>query len=309
VSGREEIVRTNGLCVRFGNRVALDGVTMRAARGAIVGLVGPNGAGKTTLLRVLATALVPSAGSALVAGFDPARRPREVRRRVGYLPDFMGLYQDMRVDEYLGFFADAYGLDAGRRRAFIARALEMTGLEDRAGAFIDELSLGMRSRVAFARALAGDPELLLLDEPLSGLDPFAKSDFVATLRKLRDQGTSALVSSHQLADLERLCDDVVLMDRGRVVGAGLAEVDRRPRYVIALAAAESADGLRSLACVARVEALPGRPGAFEVELTEGAAPAAALREIVLAGLDVAVWKPRETNLEDRLRRAVEEEAR
>jgi ABC-2 type transport system ATP-binding protein len=309
VNEREEIVRADDLCVRFGSRAALDGVTMRVLRGEIMGLVGPNGAGKTTLLRVLATALVPSSGRALVVGFDPARKPREVRRRVGYLPDFMGLYQDMRVDEYLRFFADAYGLDAGKRRAYVDRALRMTGLADRAGSFIEELSLGMRSRVAFARALAGDPALLLLDEPLSGLDPFARTGFIETLRGLRAEGTSVLVSSHQLADLERLCDGVVLMDRGRVVGAEQAEDDRRPSYELVLPAADGAAAgrLRAIAGVARVAALANRTAAFEVEIAEGVEPAATLRAIVLAGMDVSVWKPRETSLEDRLRRAVDKE--
>jgi len=307
VNGREEIVRADGLCVRFGSRMALDGLTMRVPRGAIVGLVGPNGAGKTTLLRVLATALVPSSGSAIVAGFDPVRRPREVRRRVGYLPDFMGLYQDMRVDEYLRFFADAYGLDAERRRAYVDRALRMTGLADRAGSFIEELSLGMRSRVAFARALAGDPELLLLDEPLSGLDPFARTDFIETLRGLGAEGKSVLVSSHQLADLERACDGVILMDRGRAVETGTAEADRGARYELVASGAGdgAAERLRAIEGVARVEALPRRADTFEVELAPGAEPADALRAIVLSGVGVSVWKPRESSLEDRLRRAVD----
>jgi len=309
VSEREDIVRADELCVRFGSRTALDRLTMRVPQGAIIGLVGPNGAGKTTLLRVLATALVPSSGSALVAGFDPVRRPREVRRRVGYLPDFMGLYQDMRVDEYLRFFADAYGLDAEKRRAYVDRALRMTGLADRAGSFIEELSLGMRSRVAFARALAGDPELLLLDEPLSGLDPFARTDFIETLRGLCAEGKSVLVSSHQLADLERACDSVVLMDRGRVVETGQQEPDRGALYELVASGAggDTAERLRAIAGVARAEALPRRADAFEVELAAGTEPPAALRAIVLAGADVSVWKPRETSLEDRLRRAVEEE--
>jgi ABC-2 type transport system ATP-binding protein len=282
---------------------------MSVSRGAIIGLVGPNGAGKTTLLRVLATALVPSTGRALVVGFDPVRKPREVRRRVGYLPDFMGLYQDMRVDEYLRFFADAYGLDAEKRRAYVDRALRMTGLADRAGSFIEELSLGMRSRVAFARALAGDPDLLLLDEPLSGLDPFARTGFIETLQGLRDEGKSVLVSSHQLADLERLCDGVVLMDRGRVVETGQPEADRSPGYELVLSGADgdTAERLRAIAGVAQVVTLPRRAAAFEVEISEGVEPAATLRAIVLAGMDVTVWKPRETSLEDRLRRAVDKE--
>jgi ABC-2 type transport system ATP-binding protein len=306
VSGGEGIVRTEGLGVRFGGQAALDSVTVSVPRGVITGLVGPNGAGKTTLLRVLATALVPSSGRALVAGYDPVRRPSEVRRRIGYLPDFMGLYQDMRVDEYLGFFAAAYGLDDGRRRAFVDRALALTGLATRAGSFIDELSLGMRAKVAFVRTLAGDPELLLLDEPLSGLDPFARADLVETLRGLRAEGKSVLISSHQLGDLERLCDGAVFMDRGRIVDGGSAEPDR-PRYELVLAGGGAAGRLAGIRGVAQAGELAGRAGAFELALEGGVEPAAVLREIVAAGLDVVVWKPCARSFEHRLRMAVEKE--
>jgi len=304
----KEIARTEGLGVRFGGQTALDSVTMSVPRGAITGLVGPNGAGKTTLLRVLATALVPSSGRALVVGYDPVRRPREVRRRVGYLPDFMGLYQDMRVDEYLGFFADAYGLDDQRRRAFIDRALGLAGLADRAGSFIDELSLGMRSRIAFVRGLAGDPDLLLLDEPLSGLDPFARADFIETLRRLREEGKSVLVSSHQLGDLERLCDGAVFMDRGRVVDGGEVEADLGARYELVLSGGGAAVGrLQEVRGVAQARERSGRTAAYDLVLEGGVGPAEVLREIVLAGLEVTEWRPCEESLEDRLRRAVERE--
>jgi ABC-2 type transport system ATP-binding protein len=307
VSEPEEILYVEELRVRFGGRAALDGVSMRVPKGAITGLVGPNGAGKTTLIRVLATALLPTSGRVLIAGFDPAREPLAVRRSIGYLPDFMGLYQDMRVVEYLGFFADAYGLDREARRAFVARALRLARLEDRAEAFIEELSLGMRSRVAFARTLAGDPSLLLLDEPLSGLDPFAKADFVEVLKQLRAEGKSVLISSHQLADLERLCDTVVFMDRGRAIEEdGLADASRRAAYELGLSGVDDrfAERLSALPCLARVTSIADVRDAFSVELAEETTPPAALRAIVLAGFDVAWWRPLEASLETRLRRAV-----
>lgn len=304
------IVSTDGIGVRFGGIAALDGVTMVVERAKICGLVGPNGAGKTTLLRVLATALVPTSGRALVDGFDPVRRPREVRRRIGYLPDFMGLYQDMRVDEYFYFFADAHGMSSSKRRAFVERALALTGLVDRAGSFIEELSLGMRAKVAFARALAGDPALLLLDEPLSGFDPLARSDFIETLLTLRDEGTSILISSHQLEDLERLCDSVVFMNGGRIVGAGREQDAPALCYELVLGGeGGSLDELLEAEGVAGARTLSRDEHAFEVDLTEGAAPAQVLRAMVLAGFEVMVWKPRGGGLEDRLRRAVDREGR
>jgi len=149
----------------------LDGFSLQVEEGELFGLVGPNGAGKTTLIKILATLLRPDRGAARVAGLDVTKHPQEVKRAVGYMPDQPGLYQDMRVREFLEFFADAFRLPRERRRKAVAQGLERSGLTTRAHAFVEELSLGMKQRLLLARTLLHDPRVLLLDEPATGLDP------------------------------------------------------------------------------------------------------------------------------------------
>jgi ABC-2 type transport system ATP-binding protein len=305
-SRREAVAGAVDLTMRFGSTTALDRVAFDLSAGEVVGLVGPNGAGKTTLLRVLATLLVPSAGRAEVLGFDVVRRPLEVRRRIGFLPDFAGLYQDMRVTEYLRFFADANGLDREHRTRFVEQALRTSQLEERAADFIEQLSRGMRSKLAFAATLAGDPPLLLLDEPLSGLDPLARGALRDTLSGLRDDRRAILISSHMLSDLELLCDRVLLIDRGRLVEEAGDEPDRIATYELELAAVddvaiEQLEGIVEVVSAARST----RPGTVTLDIEPASAAPEVLRAIVALGLEVLAWKPSGASLEDRFRRAVD----
>jgi len=294
------------LTVRFGATTALDRVAFDLAPGEVVGLVGPNGAGKTTLLRVLATLLAPSGGRAEVMGFDVARRPVEVRRRIGYLPDFAGLYQDMRVVEYLRFFAAANGLDRAAGARFVERALRTSQLAERADDFIEQLSRGMRGKLAFAATLAGDPPLLLLDEPLSGLDPLARGSMRDTLAGLRGERRTVLVSSHMLSDLELLCDRVLLIDRGRLVEEPAGEDAGPVSYELALVGADADADARVAAIEDVLSATPGtRPGSLAILVSSAGAAPGVLRAIVALGLNVALWKPAGASLEDRFRRAVD----
>jgi ABC-2 type transport system ATP-binding protein len=300
---REAAAAVVNLTVRFGTTTALDRVAFELTPGEVVGLVGPNGAGKTTLLRVLATLLVPTGGRAEVLGFDVMRRPLEVRRRIGYLPDFAGLYQDMRVSEYLRFFADANGLDRDARRDFVERALETSQLAERAGDYIEQLSRGMRGKLAFAATLAGDPPLLLLDEPLSGLDPLARGALRDTLSALRDERRTILISSHMLADLELLCDRVLLIDRGHLVEEAPEET---VIYELELAGAAQDVEQRLAGIDAVLSVEPGaRPGALMIAIDNRAAAPRVLAAVVDLGLEVVVWKPSGGSLEDRFRRAVD----
>jgi ABC-2 type transport system ATP-binding protein len=294
--------------VRFGSFTALDRVSFDVMPGEAVGLVGPNGAGKTTLLRVLATLLRPDGGRAEVAGHDVARQPRPVRHAIGYLPDFVGLYQDMRVVEYLRFFGDANGLGREAREEFVERALRMSGLADRAGDFIDQLSRGMRGKLAFVGVLAGDPPLLLLDEPLSGLDPLARTALRETLVGLRERDRSILISSHMLADLERFCDRILFIDRGQLVDEPTADPAALRQYQLVLAAADPADAerLRGIDGVQNVDVSTGGADAgLVLELAEDATAPAVLAAIVAGGFQVELWAPLGRSLEDRFRRAVE----
>jgi len=299
------VVLAESLGMRFNGFAALDRVSFTVPPGSITGLVGPNGAGKTTLIRILATLLEPTSGRAFVAGHDVARNPSRVRGLIGYLPDFPGLYQDMRVDEYLRFFADAHALGPADRRAFVDRALELSGLGERAKSFIEELSRGMRSKLSFVRALAGNPPLLLLDEPLSNLDPVARSDMLEIMGRVKGEGKSVLVSSHILSDLEKVCDRVLFIHGGRMIQERAGEEPAGEAYFIRLSnPVEEVHGFL-LKVEGIVHAEPAGDGrGHVVRLREGADPADVLRAAVEAGGGVLEWKPVTVTLEERLVRAV-----
>ena len=224
------IVRTEGLVKRYDGTVAVAGLDLAVEEGEIFGLVGPNGAGKTTILRILATLLAPSAGEAEIAGVSVRRNPNAVRRVVGFMPDVFGVYDDMKVWEYLDFFARCYGLPAARRRQMIGDLLDLVDLGDKRDSYVQGLSRGMQQRLCLAHTLVHDPQVLLLDEPASGLDPRARVELRELLRELRSLGKTILISSHILPELEELCTSVAIVDRGQVLAQGkVAEIERRLR--------------------------------------------------------------------------------
>jgi ABC-2 type transport system ATP-binding protein len=224
------IVRATGLVKRFDRTLAVAGLDLDIAQGEIFGLVGPNGAGKTTTLGILATLLVPDAGDAEIAGASVRTAPNEARRVLGFMPDSFGVYDDMKVWEYLDFFARCYGIPADRRRRMIGDLLELVDLGPKRETYVHGLSRGMQQRLCLAHALVHDPLVLLLDEPASGLDPRARVELRELLRELRAMGKTILVSSHILPELEELCTQVAIIDRGRVLAHGrVADIERRLR--------------------------------------------------------------------------------
>jgi ABC-type multidrug transport system, ATPase component len=226
-----EIVRTQGLVKRYDGTLAVAGVDLSVDRGEIFGIVGPNGAGKTTTLRMLATLLRPSAGTAEIDGWSVTRNPDEVRRVLGFMPDVFGVYDDMKVWEYLDFFARCYGLPAAGRRRMIGDLLELVDLADKRDDYVQTLSRGMEQRLCLAHALVHDPQVLLLDEPASGLDPRARVELRELLRELRSIGKTILISSHILPELEELCTSVAIIDRGLVLAQGrVSDIERRLRF-------------------------------------------------------------------------------
>jgi ABC-2 type transport system ATP-binding protein len=216
-------VQLQGLAKHYGDTVAVAGMDLEIATGEIFGLVGPNGAGKTTTLRMLATVIEPSAGVARVCGLDVSRRPNTVRRIIGYMPDTFGVYDDMRVSEYLDFFASIYVIPPVRRRAIVADLLELVELTSKRDAYVHTLSRGMQQRLCLAHALVHDPRVLLLDEPASGLDPRARAELRELLRELRSLGKTIVISSHILPELEEVCTGVAIIDRGRVLASGTVD--------------------------------------------------------------------------------------
>ncbi len=224
------IVASSGLVKRYDRTLAVAGLDLDVAEGEIFGLVGPNGAGKTTTLRILATLLVPDGGDAWIAGHSVRRNPNDVRRVLGFMPDSFGVYDDMKVWEYLDFFARCYGIPADRRRRMIGDLLDLVDLGPKRDTYVQGLSRGMQQRLCLAHALVHDPKVLLLDEPASGLDPRARVELRELLRELRALGKTILVSSHILPELEELCTSVAIIDRGQVLAQGrVADIERRLR--------------------------------------------------------------------------------
>ncbi len=199
---------------------AVRGVSFTVENGAIHGFVGPNGAGKTTTLKILATLLRPQRGSVRVFGLDVVADYKNVRRKIGFMPDHFSLYRQMTVQEYLDFFAAAYGMNLLERTRVVGDVLALTDMEGRRNDLIKGLSRGMQQRVGLARVLVHDPTLLLLDEPASGLDPRARIELMDILRELQRMGKTIFISSHILSELAQLCDSVTILDRGLVRYSG-----------------------------------------------------------------------------------------
>src|SRR5262245_59383436 len=213
-------VQTFGLTRMYGNIAALQGLDLTVLKGDLFGFIGSNGAGKTTTLRILATFLTPSGGSAQILGRDVVRDADAVRHLIGYMPDFFGVYKDMEVTEYLDFFGACYKIPAAQREKTVADVLELVGLSEKKGALIGALSRGMQQRLGLARVLIHDPQLLLLDEPASGLDPRARIEMMAILQELQRMGKTIIISSHILSELQTLCNRVAIIERGKLIYAG-----------------------------------------------------------------------------------------
>jgi ABC-2 type transport system ATP-binding protein len=213
-------VETLGLTRRYGKLLAVDGIDLQVPAGALYGLIGPNGAGKTTTLRMLAGLLEPTEGEIVIAGQVANHDWRMLRRQIGYMPDFFGVYEDMLVWEYLDFFGRCHNLPAARRQQVIDELLELVDLTGKREAYVQTLSRGMRQRLCLAHALVHDPQVLLLDEPASGLDPRARVEMRELLRELGSMGKTVIVSSHILSELAELCDSVGIIEKGRLVASG-----------------------------------------------------------------------------------------
>jgi ABC-2 type transport system ATP-binding protein len=210
------MISARRLTRRFGNFVAVDGVTLEVSRGEIFGLLGPNGAGKTTLMRMLIGLLAPSAGSGVVAGLDIATETEAIKDHIGYMAQLFCLYNDLTIAENLEFFGGLHGLDGAALRARRDWALRMAGLIGSEGRIVGDLSLGLKQRVALASAVLHDPPVLVLDEPTSGIDPVSRRAFWALLRDVARQGKTIVISTHHVEEAES-CDRIALMSGGRVI--------------------------------------------------------------------------------------------
>lgn len=213
-------IETQHLTRKYGKLTAVEDLNLRVPAGAIFGLIGPNGAGKTTSLRMLAGLLEPTSGEIIINGMAANHDWRELRRQIGYMPDFFGVYEDMLVWEYLDFFARCYDLPQKQGQQVVNELLELVDLTDKREKYVQTLSRGMRQRLCLAHALVHDPQVLLLDEPASGLDPRARVEMRELLRELGSMGKTILVSSHILTELGEMCDSIGIIESGHLVASG-----------------------------------------------------------------------------------------
>ena len=307
------MIAVEQLTKRYGSMVALDRVTFEVPKGEIFGFVGPNGAGKTTTLRILAALLQPTTGRAFVDGVDVDAHPDAIHQRLGYMPDFFGVYDQLTVTEYLDFYAACYRQPRSRRRKIVQDLLELVGLTDRAHQSVDTLSRGLKQRLCLARALVHDPAVLLLDEPASGLDPRARVEMREILRELQRMGKTIVISSHILPELTELCSMIGIIDHGRMRATGpVQEVvgrlasGRRLRIRVLGKREEALTALRAMSAVHHVDEING-----ELDAHYGGderAAAEILQRLVAAGIAVSSFTQTDGGLEGAFLHATEEEA-
>jgi ABC-2 type transport system ATP-binding protein len=293
-------LQLDGVSKSYGSVRAVDGLSVAVPRGAIYGLLGPNGAGKTTTIRMIMRITLPDAGRLTLAGTPITD---EVRERIGYLPEERGLYRKMKTLEHLAFLAEVRGLSRPEARRRARAWLERLGLADKAGAKVEELSKGMQQKVQFAGAVIHDPELVILDEPFTGLDPIATRELKDDIQAMRGRGRTVMFSTHVLSQAEELCDAICLINRGRVVLSGsLAEVRaRHARHALRLVARTDAAVLAQVPGVAGARA---DNGGWVVELADGSSAATVIRALA-ARIEVEAVEPLVDSLEDIFVRSVE----
>lgn len=296
------MIQTDDLTKAYGDLKAINSLKLDLDEGDLFGFIGPNGSGKTTTMRILATLLQPSWGEATVCGYSIYTHPKEIRRLIGYMPDFFGVYDDMKVIEYLEFFAAAYRIKGAARRKKCNEMLELVDLGYKRDAFVTSLSRGMTQRLGLARVLLHDPQVLLLDEPASGLDPRARIEIRGLLKELRKLGKTIMVSSHILPELADICNKVGIIERGELlVSAEVAEVMRQVREcpVLAIEIVGDQDAAAKL--------LEGHDAVDKVEPRDGqlfATLAAGIEDysdlptlLIQAGFKIKTFKEDEINLE------------
>jgi ABC-2 type transport system ATP-binding protein len=293
----------DGFTKAYDDFVAVDNLSFEIRQGDIFGFIGPNGAGKTTTIRFLSTLLTPTRGSAVINGFDVVRQPEKVKRSIGYMPDDYGVYDGMRVWEFLDFFGAAYAIPRKKRRTVINDILILLDLQYKRDSMVNSLSRGMRQRLCLAKTLVHDPPVLILDEPASGLDPRARIEIKELLKELRDMGKTILISSHILSELADCCNTVGILERGKLLAAGnvhdiMAEL--REAVAVEMEVLEGAEiAERILLENGFVRDLVASERTFTFEFTGRTFDLAELHnQLHCAGVKILWFKELETSLED-----------
>jgi ABC-2 type transport system ATP-binding protein len=306
------VITAENLTKVYGKRTALDHVSFEVPEGEIFGFVGPNGAGKTTTLRILAGLLEPTSGHASIGGADVARQPNQVHSRIGYMPDFFGVYDQLTVGEYLDFYAACYRQSKQRRGKIVNELLVLVGLTERRDQLVDTLSRGLKQRLCLARALVHDPVVLLLDEPASGLDPRARVEMREILKELRGMGKTIIISSHILPELTDLCTMIGIIDHGRMRATGPVQevirrlsADRRLRITIIGDKEPAVAILKPMSAVHQVDIANGT-----IEATfegDDATAADILQALTAGGIKVSAFSQVDGGLEEAFMRATSED--
>lgn len=295
------MIHTKALTRRFGSLMAVKDVALDVPAGTIFGFIGPNGAGKTTTLRMLATLLRPSSGNISIDGINAAENPSDVRRRIGYLSDSFGLYDDLRVWEYLDYYFGAYHIESSFDN--LDAVLDLVQLTHKRDAMVGALSRGMRQRLGIARMLVYEPKIILLDEPANGLDPISRIALRDLLKTLRGRGTTIIVSSHILTELSDMCDTVGIMELGRLIVCGsiekiLAETRTHIHLVLQVLGAPE-DAVKVLEPLAGVTGIKIENGKIEMGFTGTREELPALhKKLVESNVPVVAFFPKAENLED-----------
>jgi ABC-2 type transport system ATP-binding protein len=302
-------VETRHLTKMYGKVTAVSDLNLIVPKGSLFGLIGPNGAGKTTTLRMLAGLLPASQGDILINEQSIRQGSYDLKRQIGYMPDFFGVYDDLLVWEYLDFFARCYDIPAQRRKQVVQELIELVELTEKRDSYVHNLSLGMRQRLCLAHALVHDPEVLLLDEPASGMDPRARVEMRELLKELSAMGKTIILSSHILLELAEMCDSIGIIEKGRLVTSGLLENIRsrlqsgRKLQMRVLPGYEQTaqDALKNIAGVQEVNFVPenGGPASIEIDfLGDTASVASLLETLILEKIRVVSFSETATDLED-----------
>ncbi len=296
------MIETSDLTKVYGELHAIQHLDIKLEAGDVFGFIGPNGSGKTTTMKILATLLNPTWGEAYVCGYSIYTRPKEIRRLIGYMPDFFGVYDDMKVIEYLEFFAAAYRIKGAKRRKVCDDVLELVDLGYKREALVTSLSRGMTQRLGLARVLLHDPQVLLLDEPASGLDPRARIEIRRLLKELRSMGKTIMVSSHILPELADICNKIGIIERGELlVNSDVDEVMRRVRRQPTLkigVQGDSGAAAKLIETQPQVESVAANNGVLTVTMAAETADYSHLPSALIgAGYRLTLFKDEEVNLE------------
>ncbi|NMO95805.1 ABC transporter ATP-binding protein [Paenibacillus lemnae] len=297
------MIEIRNLSKKYGTFEALKNISLDIEKGTVFGFVGPNGAGKSTTMSILATLALPTSGTAKVGGYEVTDYPKEVRKRIGYMPDFFGVYDQLKATEYLHFYGASYGIPRPDREKLIPQLLDLVNLSNKADSYVDSLSRGMKQRLCLARCLVHDPDVLILDEPASGLDPRARIEMREILKELKLMGKTIIISSHILPELAEMVDEIGVIEHGEMIAQGkVADIQNRLRVkkVIHIRTLDQenslAEKLRDEPFVSSV--LSDNTGVHVHYSGDDAQQSELLRQVISWGIPVVSFQEAQSNLED-----------